>query len=482
MQTDPSKINIIDKLQTSMIVFGVASVLLLYAGSFWLSLTCPFSLTYEGVELWASWALAHGVNIYDPARLSAEPWCVNIYPPLMPLIGQLFSGSARECLLALRVIAILSSVGTGVLLWSIMRRSNCSGIGICGALVFFFSTVPVWFTSIIAKPDFPCIALTMAALWLFWRQFELRETTLAKLLPCLLVSVLALLTKQQGVVAPLTICAFLLVKREVRSALSFGAALLVAYAVVSITFHLITGSTFALYAFLKQLHWDVNNLQQILTSLGWDAAKLALIIVFALWYALRQRIVSDEFHFAAIFLLLSSIQCLSSLGVPAATSNHLIIPFIALTMIAALIGTRWPWFAAVLSVVSVVLVLNLYEFLDGHVKTLKASGIAVLQLLPHRGKLLSEDPYWVWSSGLELVMVDCNIFESVWRLHPELEIPLTDRIKARDYAAIMINARDADAGGGYLWNPSVMKAINGGYKRVADATGHGIKQYIYLPK
>jgi hypothetical protein len=473
-----------DKLHTAMMVFGVVSIVGLYAFGFYRALICPYSLNYEGVPLWASWALAHGLNIYDPARLYAEPWCVNIYPPLMPLIGQIAAGQVSQSLIFLRAISAVCAVGIAVLLWFLLRRITANRVGAAAALVFVFSPLPVWFNSFMAKPDFLCIFFVMATLFVFWLRYDRDQLSTKALLPCVGLSVLALLAKQQGILAPLTICAFLLVRGKVAPAVRFGLAVVAAFALTGVVFQLITGGVPSIYSFLKQLHWDYNNVRLNVSTLGVDAIKLAVIGVGTVVYLVRKSvpIPMAQFQFVCVFLVLSVLQCLSSLGVPAATSNHFILPFIGFAMLAALVGTRWRWFAGGLAIFSVVLAIDMALFLDQHAHTVESEAAGVLQQLPHQGKLLSEDPYWVFATGTELVMVDCNIFQSVWRQQPALEQPFIDRLKNKAYAAVMINRRDSRMGGNYIWNPAALSAIKENYRLAGTGTGNGISQDIYLPK
>ncbi|HEY9791961.1 MAG TPA: glycosyltransferase family 39 protein [Candidatus Obscuribacterales bacterium] len=482
MHSSDSTAKIFDKLHIAMMVFGVFSIVALYAFGFYRALTCPYSLNYEGVPLWASWALAHGLNIYDPARLSAEPWSVNIYPPLMPIIGQLASAKVAGCLIFLRALSAVCAVGTAILLWLLWKRSAVDRVAAAAALVFVFSPLPVWFNSFMCKPDFLCIFFIIATLLVFWLKYERDELSTKALLPCVALSVLALLGKQQGVLAPATICVFLLVRGKTAAAVRFGCIIVAAFALTGIVFQLITGGVPQIYAFLKQLHWDYNNVGLNVSTLAADGIKLGLISAGAILYIVRKQVAMPQFQFACIFLVLSVLQCLSSLGIPAATSNHFILPFIGFAMVAALVGTRWTWFAAALAVVSVILVIDLALFLDKQVSTVRTEAAGVLQQLPHQGKLLSEDPYWVFATGTELVMVDCNIFQSVWRQRPQLQQPFIDRLKSKAYAAVMINHRDSRQGGNYIWTPEALAAIKENYRLAGSGTGNGISQDIYLPK
>lgn len=473
-----------DKLalvRKTMVGFGAVSVLALFASSYFTVLGCPYPITYEGIELWASWCLGHGGNIYDLARLSAEPWLVDIYPPLMAMLGLPFAGNAMELLFVLRLFSVLSFVGTGACLWALARRLGADKASTVGALVFFASCVPVWFTSFIAKPDYLCMVLESAAWLVFWRRFQNDKPGDWYGGPVFL-SVMAMLAKQQGLLAPLSIFIFLLGQRRFKSALKFGAAVVVSILLCMLVLQLVTGGFLEHLFFLRQVKWSQGNIALNFQSLGYDAIKIALLCMCALAYRPADQQARRCYGFVVTLFFVCLPELAYIFGVPGATSNHFITPLFALGLLLAIVGSRFVWVAPIMSVVSVVLVIDMYQFAASQCDSAAKGARQIVARLPRDTALLSEDPYWVLYTGDKPVIVDCTTFVNVWRLKPAEQQPLVDRINARAYGGILINEFDDNMGGGDIWTKEIVAAVKNNYKRVAEGIGNGRVQRLYLPK
>lgn len=475
-----------------MIVFGVVCTLGLFAASFYLALAYPIPITYEGIELWSSWALAHGANIYDPSRLLAEPWIVNIYPPLMSVLAAPFAWQAGQTLLVLRVISGLSFLMTVACFYLLAAKMGAGRGAICGALVFYCTCVPAWFTSLIAKPDYLCLAFESLAFLLFWIEFEQRQALGdpkkaggSFYLPAALCCLLALLAKQQGLLAPVAIVVYLALRKEYLNAFKFSAVIAVCVAAVGLMLQLVSGGFVQHLTFLRDVSWNVSNINLNMQSLGFDAVKIVLVCFCALIYRPADPDSRRRLAFAVTLFFVCLPELAVIFGIPGATSNHFITPMFALALIAALSGTRHKWIAPTLAIISVILVFDMVDFLrkqtQGAVPAARALEAELTKIGCGR-LVLSEDPFWVLAAHDQPVIIDCTTFLNAWRNDPAKAAPMLERINKKAYARAIINNTDLRTDGMDIWTPQLIQALKANYEPLRTVTANGREQTVLAPK
>lgn len=452
----------------------------LYAYSFYLAVTCPYSLTYEGIVLWDAWQLAHGQNIYDAARLTAEPWVANTYPPLLPLLSApllLLTGPAFS---PLRVITAVSAIANAYIFFLLMRKLGCSKMAACAGLIFFLGFVPVWFTSLLAKADLLSLLLQNMALLVFLKEYDQRERS-PHVIPAILC-VLSFLAKQQGIIAPATITLFLLSQKRYVSAGQFAVVCASMAAGTLLAIQLWTGGFIENITFLSKLRWSERNEILNLQSLGTDAIKIGLSCLGIIAYQLIPKRNRFSLQFSLILWFCSIAWMGYALGVPAATSNHMVPAIQGFALLLALACTQFTWSSGVVAIVGIVTVLDLGFFITTHVKLIDAGAKQAVAAMPNSGIILSEDPYWVLVTKTQPAVVDLATFLNKWKVTPEDAKPLNERIRAKSYSAIMINKRDSADGTGDMWTKEFLDSIKENYELKSSATGNGIGQDVFVPR
>ncbi len=58
--------------------------------------------------------------------------------------------------------------------------------------------------------------------------------------------------------------------------------------------------------------------------------------------------------------------------------------------------------------------------------------------------VLSEDPYNNFLSRSTPAMIDCAVFTSIWKDHPDKLGQIVERIGRKEYAAVVINCQDSE--------------------------------------
>src|SRR5262249_35098494 len=113
-----------------------------------------YSIEYEGHVFWAVEQLARGMNIYNPATLSSEPWAVVIYNPLFICLGAAATSIFGMEFWVLRLITITAACFSVAGLHLLMRRSGSGILAALTADAFFLAFMPVAYWSCLSRVDF----------------------------------------------------------------------------------------------------------------------------------------------------------------------------------------------------------------------------------------------------------------------------------------------------------------------------------------
>lgn len=451
-----------------------------YCVSFYECLQKNVALTFESHVLWFAWQFAHGQNMYSPAALQKSPFSVCIYPPLFQILAAPLVAIAGPTFFAGRLITVLSTIVSGAIFAILLKREQCSRISVVTALFFYFSFIPVWWTSLLVKSDNLSICLNALALLIFLAEMK-KEKSLH--IVSALLCTLGFLARQQSVVVAITIMLYLACLRRWRECSTFTGTYLVSMALTTALFQTLTGGYFQHLSYLKEVKWAwINELIQ-LSSLGFDGIKIlvaALIIGFVI---MRHRAESSRYLLPAILLVVSTALSGYSLGIPGAGSNHFIGIIFALAWVLAYALDRLPKAAVLLAVICILPIQLMYDFLNQQLTEHTKLHDEAQKLLPSNGSLLVDDPYWALETNGQSAVVDCVSFANVWKNQPSNKQvqQVVDKINAKEYSAVMINEADDKNNGGNIWPRPVVDAIHQNYKLVGRGTGNGVPQSVFVP-
>lgn len=243
----------------------------------------PFPVDYdEGVILHSALLLARGEAVYRPP--AAGEFVSSAYTPLFFALAAPFLKLAGATLVPGRLIALLASLGSCVLLGVLGRRLGLPWRGALtvGLLPLSMGTMLVWST--LAKPD--TLALFLIVLTLYWvvRFEDSRWAYLAALW-----FALGFFAKQNTVVCTGPALLYLFLRRP-RQGLAVG---LLAAALAAGPFFLLdalTGGAFLLHTFgFHRLPWDLAHWWSTAEPLLVFTPGLALLALAGAWRAARQR-------------------------------------------------------------------------------------------------------------------------------------------------------------------------------------------------
>jgi len=475
----PNLAKFVQQLQTSAVVLGILAIATLYSYSFYVALMCPASLSYEGHVLWATYELAHGHNIYALSSLYQPPWSVVIYPPLLPALAAPFMLITGASYLPLRAISIIATVTTVFFLYRICRN-NCSKLGSATAVVFFLSMIPVWFTSLLAKPDLLALSLGSIAIYKFIKIWDKTENTLSFFTIAILCT-LSCLAKQPMAAIPLAMFFFLCNQKMYSSALKLlglWLSLLVAsiLALQNTTGGFIQHLTF----FLSQAPWYQERALVALNSLGIDVVRSAVVLLLFGFYLLRQHN-GTTFERLPIFLFFIALIIGGySMGFPGISSNHMITACFAISWLLALALNVIPQALVLVILLSLWTMPYAALFLHQVASAKTSDYLQIIPLLPKHSFVLVEDLYYALKTDNQPAMVDCFSFLTLWRQNPTLLEPLKNQVAKHAYAAIVIPDQKNSNLECNFWPPSIIEQIHTTYTLINPNYNNGT--WVFYPK
>ncbi|MBI4533804.1 MAG: hypothetical protein HY711_07630 [Candidatus Melainabacteria bacterium] len=469
----------------SLAVLLLIVILSFYIANWVAILQCPFALSFEGHVLWASWKLAMGANIYSPSSIINPPWTVMIYPPLYMVAGALLVKCFGVAYAWLRLVTIVSALFLVGALFVLFRKSGATLASSLTGIVLFMSFTPTLIFSCLARCDILALCLSAWGLERFVARFQSTSQDKDKMLSywaALCLMVLACLTRQQSVVAPLAVVTFLLWSGQPRLAIKFLIWTAGSITVICLLINALTGGFLSHIFVLKEVTWQWQLLSINFAYLGHDAIKCVIglaILVIGLIYKHR---ITGITRLPYALLIISCVLMLYSQGLPGASSNHLLFTYLAFSWLIAICLSVLPWLS-ILMLASCLIGLNdVASFLPRQAHTLLTAHSVASQFPSQTGPVLSEDPYWAIKNNCPLELVDPLTLMHVWSQKPEVIQSLIQALADKRYKALLINSYDVTQGGGNVWTPEIMDTIHANYKSVGQMPGNGEMQYLYLPR
>ncbi|HEY9717653.1 MAG TPA: glycosyltransferase family 39 protein [Trichormus sp.] len=475
-----------------------------YGWNCYRGLTFTYSIEYESPLIWASWYLGRGHNIYELARLNQSPWMVTLTPPIYLSLGSLLVKLFGNVYWPFRICTILSLAATAVALYRMSRYCLASRKMALTALLFFLSATPVGLWAVRAKTDMDSAALSFWAVERFvhwWLSPAPLKKGMRGLIPVILLTLLSIFTKQEGVVVPFALFAFLIWQKLPRLAITCmlveGALMVVGVGALQ----LFTGGYIEHQTYLCKagLHWywAVVDLAQLRPTamaipLGLLTYSAALLSRFKTKHeqpvvsqepsgdeaSLEERRVQLAWRLPLVLLVSCLVFNTYHLFSPYSNINALISFMFVLSWCLAICLPllRQGWLTAIL-VTSLCSIPFIYFR-----PTTSDEAIRNADALIKSGRLagkevLSEDSYLNILSGSDAVMVDCASFDCSWKDDSHW-LPLRQAISSRRYAAIMIYTGE----GAYtFFPPEIVALIRKTYVYSGKVTGTGRDLDLYLP-
>ena len=307
----------------------VAAQLYVFALHSWRFTTFPFQLDYgEGPILQIALRFAHGESLYPPLN-QGYPYVIASYMPLYYLVCGLAAKLTGPSFLGGRLISVLSAlviaVCCGLVVWDSTRRRFPAFLA--GGLVLAMPIVMVWAS--LMRTDMVALALSVAGFWLFQRG---RRTA------GVVLFALAVMTRWTNVASIAAVLAGLLLQRQWKQALGWGAAQ------AALILLLVFGANAATHgAMLEQLR--VHTSSSLGKSWTWGQVGLLFSVatqewpiyfvlgaVGALWCAIRRPHRTLALYYAAAWAIFFTSGRIGS------TFNYLMEPLLAGAMA---VGVMW---------------------------------------------------------------------------------------------------------------------------------------------
>ncbi|MFA7335568.1 MAG: hypothetical protein WC028_02200 [Candidatus Obscuribacterales bacterium] len=464
----------------------------------------PYAIEYEGHVLWACLQLSQGANIYDLTALTKEPWSVVIYNPFYFVIGGLLLKIFGTSFWPLRILTMASTLLCFLSFGALLKRCRVSDFHMIIAIVLFASTLPVLHWSSVARVDLLGLSLAVLALerfakaWLGTTDGEQPKLSYA----AVILSILAMYTKQQYFVFMLATILFAFYKRQRRLGLQY----LVAYAapslVIAISVQALTGGYWSHLSYAAGLPWEWDTIKLFLIPFLLDPKTIAAaVVIVAATKWQKKELVStpagvskrrDNLEALPTILLISCFAlALYTMGLRGAFHNHLLCCELAIFWLAAIKLEKLPQnFATAIIFASAVSLTPLLNFsgeiaychgLRNDTQDTIETISRLSQSLSTKQLLLTEDPSLAIFAGTKPAMVDATTILNIGALHPGQLDLLMQRLEEKAYGAVIINAHDANEHSGHIWRIPVVNAILKNYRPAGKSGGNGMRQIVFLP-
>jgi len=199
-------------LTLTVIIFLIPKIFIFFNHSFQV-INYPYQLDYdEGFNLSASWQWSHLVNIYLPN--TPDHFIAAGYPPLYYLLSASLIKFFGMSLQGGRIVGFVSSLSIGLLIallshnlitqYFAEKKGSWITSWIIGVSWFALAPVQIW--SSLYKQDMVGLALALFGLYLL----DYKNPTKMSLFLAAIIFTLAILTKQNMLIAPVSAVLFLL--------------------------------------------------------------------------------------------------------------------------------------------------------------------------------------------------------------------------------------------------------------------------------
>ncbi len=472
-----------------------------------LSLASPYGLGEEGSSMWAALALSENRNAYDFARLYSHPWQCVVYPPVyFALLGWLFkiTGAAFYPMRMLSMGAFIVSLVTS---YRIFALSGCSKLARIIGLLIFSSFWTIWSYSFKGRVDMLSLTFVLLAiqqyLVLARKPKDDNIFRLPRLIVIATLCLAAAFTKQAALVVVPAIAAALIIGRQWRLSLLFMG---LSSFLIIVTTWLINNATAGgflnhmLFAAQAPFQWHALHKHLLWLGSNWLPFLLtpvALFIIIAGYFRdSEQRQGPYRRHLSALALIstlfiLSSILAFYSLGAEFANVDETMVSAFCCAWLLALAvdqtKRRFLLLIFICVAVGIYVISDLSERLNQSVIPM-INAREIMRSVPfNKGLMLCEDCSVAIDLDARPEFVDIATFLQTWQATPGLlEERMKDikkRIQAREYGALVLNARDGCLlKPHYYWDESVIRAVKDNYQPVGSFIDEGRMQDFYLPK
>ena len=466
----------------------------------------PYAIEYEGHVLWACLQLSHGANIYDLTALTKEPWSVVIYNPFYFVIGGLLLKVFGTSFFPLRLLTMASTLLCFVSFGALLKRCRVSDFHMIIGIVLFAGTLPVLHWSSVARVDLLGLALAVFALerfakaWLNTTDGEKPKLSLA----AVVLSILALYSKQQYFVFMLATVLFAFYKGQNRLGLKYLVAYSVPSLAIAVSIQVLTGGYWSHLSYAAGLPWEWDTIRLFLMPFLLDPktiASVAVIVAAKNWntrksasepaYKADREPSSESKNIQAlpsILLICSCALALYTMGLRGAFHNHLLCCEFALFWLAAIKLEKLPQnfttpviFACAVSLTPLLVFTGEMAF-SHRLRADTEETISMLnQSCSNKPLLLTEDPSLAIFAGAKPAMIDATTILNIGALHPGQLDLLLQRLEQKAYGAVIINAHDANEQSEHIWRKPIVKAILKNYRPTGKSGGNGMRQIVFLP-
>lgn len=486
-----------------MLVIGFLACI--YTTCWSLARSNPYAIEYEGHVLWACLQLSHGANIYDLTALTKEPWSVVIYNPFYFVLGGLLLKIFGTSFVPLRILTMASTLLCFFSFGALLKRCRCSDLHMIIAIALLASTLPVLHWSSVARVDLLGLSLAVLALERFinaWLNTTDGEKPKLSIMAVAL-SILALYTKQQYFVFMLATVLFAFYKGQRRLGLQYLLAYAAPSLAIAFSIQALTGGYWGHLSYAAGLPWEWDTIKLFLIPFLLDPKTIAAAVVIVA-ATKRQKVELDSkpvgvsnkpgnLEALPTILLISSFTlALYTMGLRGAFHNHLLCCELAIFWLAAIKleklsqnFTTATIFASAVSLTPLLVFTSEIAYchsLRGDTKATIETISQLSQKCANKQLLLTEDPSLAIFAGAKPAMVDATTILNIGALHPGQLDLLMQRLEEKAYAAVIINAHDANEHSGHIWRIPFVNAILKSYHPAGKSGGNGMRQIVFLPK
>jgi hypothetical protein len=468
-------------------VFGVLETVLLVAvvicGLFTVARTfiriqSPFQMDYaEGTILNTSLRLAQDGSLYQPVR--RLPYEIDPYPPFIYWIVSLVVAHTKLSFFYPRLIvlgaAILACLLAVLLIHQWTRQWRLAVI--FGLLPLTVAPVQAWLG--ILRYDFIGIALVMAGLVVFVLLPKFRFWSI----PFFVVAVGGLYTL---VAAPAACCLHLLMQREKKKALLFGACFLGALVVGFLYGQHVSGGYMGYHLFKTQHSpYSISQLASFGQGMLRGYALLLLLSAVTVWKGAREKGIS----LVGLYWILAVGTALS-LGKIGASQNHLLQLVFAVCISAAV---AYDWIrrnatadfglVLVLSTMILTSMANTPLRIDKPIDDLSGCKQAYAAVRVDLGdRILADNVGALVFASKPAYVSDPFVFRWLVTNGGFSDADLRQRITSRDFTSIVLDTElDAKETNGGRWPDDIRQAIREHYRLKEEFVCNDAR-FVYEPK
>ena len=463
---------------------AVGAFVLIYLGAFllsaWVRLQFPAEFTYgESIVLAGAQRVARGEPLYPPP--DHLPLLVSAYAPLYYLLVGGLQRLFGDGYVVGRAVSLAATLGAaGLLAWSVRRIGGSWSGGLLAGGLFLTQNMTALLWAPLHRVDPLALCLTLAGLAL---------ATAGRSQAAALPLVLAFMTKQSYLVAPVAVCLALWPVR--RSMLRFAGLFAAGAVGAVVAAQVLSGGWFLWYAVLANA--NAFQLEYLTAQLGPFLRFNALPLLVAAAVFLFPPLLGERVWRLSF---VGAILMLPGIGKVGASSNY----WLELTAVgSALIGLLaarlvagprprpdWagPGLAATL-LAALLMVVPGYRAVAGEaLEVLPAGGAGAvrtqLELAPalaaEPGELLTDDPGLAIAAGksilFEFVIFRLLAEQGVWD-----ERPILEAIAARRFDLVALRAPLDAPLGDVEWTAGVRDALRASYAPVGEVAG----RWFYRP-